>query len=60
VKHRLLQVGGILTFEITSPLIESIKLSRSRYEEELKENERKEASKNKEKEIQNNNSIEDI
>ena len=60
MKHRLLQVGGILTFEITSPLIESVKLSRSRYEEELKENERKESSKNKEKEIQNNNSIEDI
>ena len=36
VKHRLLQVGGIVNFEITRPLIESVKLSRSRYEEELK------------------------
>ena len=60
VKHRLLQVGGIVNFEITRPLIESVKLSRSRYEEELKENEQKEASKNKEKEILNNNLIEDI
>ena len=60
VKHRLLQIGGIVNFEITRPLIESVKLSRSRYEEELKENEQKEASKNKEKEILNNNSIEDI
>ena len=49
VKHRLLQIGGIVNFEITRPLIESVKLSRSRYEEELKENEQKEASKNKEK-----------
>ena len=60
VKHRLLQVGGIVNFEITRPLIESVKLSRSRYEEELKENEQKEASRNKEKEILNNNMIEDI
>ena len=59
VKHCLLQVGDIVNFEITRPLIESVKLSRSRYEEELKENEQKEASKNKEKEIQNN-SIQDI
>ena len=35
VKHRL-QVGGIFHFEMTRPLIESVKLSGSRYEEELK------------------------
>ena len=36
VKHCLLQVGGLGKFEITRPLIESVKLSGSRYEEELK------------------------
>ena len=31
IKHRLLR--GVLKFEITRPLIESLKLSRSKYEE---------------------------
>ncbi|CAL4090720.1 unnamed protein product [Meganyctiphanes norvegica] len=36
VKHRILQVGGILNFPITRPLLESVKSSRSRYVQELK------------------------
>ena len=36
VKHRILQVGGILNFQITRPLLESVKCSRSRYVQELK------------------------
>ena len=39
IKHHLLLVGGVVNFEITGPLIESVKLSRSKYEEELKEKE---------------------
>ena len=39
VKHRILQVGGILNFPITRPLLESVKSSRSRYVQELKEKE---------------------
>ena len=36
IKHRILQVGGLKHFEITQPLLESIKQSRSRYDEEMK------------------------
>ncbi|CAL4118339.1 unnamed protein product [Meganyctiphanes norvegica] len=36
VKHRILQVGGILNFPITRLLLESVKSSRSRYVQELK------------------------
>ena len=36
IKHRLLQVGDVTNFEITRPLLESVKLSRKRYEEEQK------------------------
>ena len=60
IKHRLLLVGGVVNFEITGPLIESVKLSRSKYEEELKEKERKSRSENKVKEIHNRNAIQDI
>ena len=33
IKHRLLLVRGVLKFEITRALIESLKLSRSKYED---------------------------
>ena len=36
VKHRLLQVGGVTKFEITRPLINSVKLCRQRYDDEQK------------------------
>ena len=39
VKHRILQVGGILNFPITIPILESVKSSRSRYVQELKSKE---------------------
>ena len=38
IKHLSIQVGGVLNFKITKPLLESVKLSRSKYEEELKAN----------------------
>ena len=41
IKHHLLQVGGPDNFHVTRPLLESVKLSRSRYEVELQENEKK-------------------
>ena len=40
VKHRIILVGGVLKFKITKPLLDSVKLSRSKYEEELKAKER--------------------
>ncbi|CAL4241631.1 unnamed protein product [Meganyctiphanes norvegica] len=60
IKHRLLQVGSCKNFIITKPLLESVKLSRSRYEAELKANEQKAKSVIKEKEIKNKSEIEDI
>ena len=35
VKHRILQLGGIMNFKITPSLLESVKASRGRYEAEL-------------------------
>ena len=55
IKHRILQVGGINIFEITQPLLESIKQSRSRYDEEMKSIAYKKSSKaNKEKDVDKN------
>ena len=59
-KHRLLQVGGVTKFKITRPLLQSVKLSRSRYEEELREKEQKARSERMDKEIQSKNAIKDI
>ena len=36
VKHRILQVGRILKFPITRPLLESVQSSYTRYVQELK------------------------
>ena len=58
-KHRLLQVGGVTKFKITRPLLQSVKLSRSRYEEELREKE-KAKSERMDKEILSKNAIKDI
>merc|ERR1711913_154740 len=58
-KHHLLQVGGVTKFKITRPLLQSVKLSRSRYEEELREKE-KAKSERMDKEILSKNAIKDI
>ncbi|CAL4239329.1 unnamed protein product [Meganyctiphanes norvegica] len=52
VKHRILQVGGIQEFEITRALLESVKQSRSRYEEELRSKEKEKSKNVKEKDAQ--------
>ena len=56
VKHRLIQVGGVAKFQITRPLIDSVKLSRKRYEEEQKAL----AEKKKKKANKKGNDIQDI
>ena len=53
VKHRLIQVGGLAKFEINRPLLESVKLSRSKYEEEQKELALKAKSAKRERETLN-------
>merc|ERR1711913_231907 len=58
-KHRLLQVGGVTKFKITRPLLQSVKLSRCRYEEELREKE-KAKSERMDKEILSKKAIKDI
>merc|ERR1711874_807090 len=58
-KHRLPQVGGVTKIKITRPLLQSAKLSRSRYEEELREKE-KAKSERMDKEILSKNAIKDI
>ena len=60
VKHRLLQVGGPLKFEITRPLLVYVSESCSKYKEELKANEEKARSLKRGKEAQNENSIRNI
>ena len=60
VKHRLLQVGGVKNFKITRPLLESIKQSRNRYEEELKAIEQKKTNRAKVKTSQEKNELLDI
>ena len=60
IKHRLLLVGGVAKFEITGPSIESVKLSRRKYEEELKEKEQKSRFEDMIIEIHNRNAIQDI
>ena len=57
VKHRILQVGGIMHFKITQPLLESIKMSRNRYEQELKANEQARLNENKVQEIKEKNEL---
>ena len=37
-KYQILQVGGMLNFQITKPLLESVKSSRSKWLQELKAN----------------------
>ena len=59
VKHRLIQVGGLAKFEINRPLLESVKLSRSKYEEQ-KELALKAKSAKRERETLYRNQIEDI
>ena len=60
IKHRLLQVGGLNKFEVTRPLLESVKESSSRYKAELKANEEKARSLKIGEKIRNENSIRNI
>ena len=48
IKHRLLQVGDVTNFEITRPILESVKLSRKRYEEQKALSEKKQERNPKE------------
>ncbi|CAL4060167.1 unnamed protein product [Meganyctiphanes norvegica] len=60
VKHRILQVGGIQEFEITRALLESVKQSRSRYEEELRSKEKEKSKNVKEKDAQKESELYEI
>lgn len=57
MKHQLIQVDRVKTFEITKPLLQSIKQSRRRYEEKLKATEQKQSEKPEEKAIQERNEL---
>ena len=59
IKHRIIQVGGALNFKITQPLLDEVKLSRSRYEEELKINEQIHSNDSKRNETQKRNELVD-
>ena len=48
IKHHLLQVSGVKNFEITRPLLESVKQSRKRYEEQKTIRKKKQESDPKE------------
>ena len=57
VKHRIIQVGGVLNFQINKQVLESVKLSRGRYEEELKANEQINLNNSEVNEMQESNEL---
>lgn len=50
IKHRIIQVGGVLKFEITKPLLKSVQISRNKYNEELAAKKEMSSKRKREKE----------